>query len=218
MPRGSNRRVDGYTIGELKILWYLKIECGGIMHGGSSPSESPIKEMASVLDLPPTTVKGGLRTLEDKALILRTYKRPKSEGFTGNQGFNPLLRIEMVDPNMDLPMLPLDIRQQMAKPKPEPIIEDAMPVTVIQRENAEMFSRSEHEPTTEAVVLALLTRNEELREQIAKLHEVIASQQEEIESKTKTIASMRDRPRRPEHLNSRIKDALTPEQWDAITH
>jgi DNA-binding transcriptional ArsR family regulator len=233
MPRGHRILIEGYTISELQVLWYLRVEGNGTILGGESPAKSIISKMARDLDVPASSVGNALRKLEEKALILRTYKRESTNKFHDSQGFNPLLKVEMIDSEMEIPMIPAEARKRLietpaaieeAPPvvEPElPLIEDVMPVTVMQRENADLLERERQrrlfDPSPDAIILALLERNEELRAQIEKLQTVVIDLQAEAESKERTIKALRDRPRRVDDgLTSRIRDALTDEQWDKL--
>lgn len=157
---------------------------------------SIINELAEITGIGNSTVRACLRTLEQQTVVLRTYMKGTANKFGEGAG-NPMIRLELIDPSMSLP------------PCPTPI-----PVVVVDaRENEELYQRTRVEPDHDAVVLALLARNEELVDQIAKLQDVVVQLQEQINMLTR----QQDR-KIPEHLTSRIKDALTPEQWDALTH
>lgn len=115
----------------------------------------------------------------------------------GEGAGNPMIRLELLDPGMKLP------------PEPKPIPQ----IVVDARENEELYEMTAIEPTPDAIILALLGRNEELQDQITKLQDVIVQLQGQVH------AMQREQTRKvPEHLTSRIRDALTPEQWDELSH
>lgn len=179
-----------YSDTELRILWYLKRN-GPIERG----TASLIQEFADILGIKVHSLTYCLRNLENQSIILRTYERGKPE-FADNRGPSALIRVELVDPNMQLPAI-----------EPLPL------AIVVARENEELYERTVHEPSPDDVIMALLTENTKLRDQIEKLKDIIEGQAKELikhqeQSKRKV----------PEHLMSQVKDALPPEIWEEITH
>jgi hypothetical protein len=151
--------------------------------------------MSQVLDLGVGTVRYVIGGLEQRSLVLRSYRSGKRQDF-GNQGYNPIVRIELVDPNMELPPL-----------KPIPL------AVVIAKENQELEERTVHEPTAEAIVDALLSRIAELQGQIDKLCSVVREQEDEMSKLRKRAATPPAPP-----LTEKVRNALTEEQWEALRH
>jgi len=197
-----------YTRTELKILWYVKRR-NPIVAASHSPRDSILTAMASELDMIKKTVVFNLNRLDKRCLVMRQYKRP-GKPFGDGGGYNPLLRLELVDPGMWLP------------PLPEP-----PPKVIMANENEAMthqypMRNTNHEPTPESVILALLERNEELRqekaqmqEQIDKLHEIIMRQEQEVTTAKKQVAAVAAVPKF-DHLTNRLKDALGDEAWESL--
>jgi hypothetical protein len=180
-----------YTNNEIRMLWYLKRHGPVSRPKGKHPSIHGLLSREIPMGL--GAVKAVLRTLEDKCAVLRTYQKGMNSGKFGDMQGNALLKVELTDPNMILPPYPKSVPPQVI---------DAI-------ENEEMFQRTAVEPSPDAVILALLARNEELQDQVRKLQDVIqqlSAQQERIK---RTV---------PEHLTRRIQDALTPEQWESLSH
>jgi hypothetical protein len=158
--------------------------------------------MEGELDIRPSTVKYILRDLEQMTLVLRTYARTKSS-FNDKGGFNPMIRLELVDPSMWLPELPPPLSLG----------------TVLAHENAEMEERvltQADGPTYERVIGALLDRNAELQGQIDKLVQVVKDQAAENDTLKKQVERSKGSGRVSEHLSQRVQDALTPEQWNRL--
>ena len=185
-----------YTNTELRILWYLKRHGGVITAKTDSPYESLGGLLASELRVSPGHLRYALRHLEANCVILKTYKRPIKQDFAGNAGFNPILKIELVDPNLKLP----------TEPPPLPL------AVVVAHENQDLYERTAVTPSPEAILEALLNRIGELQTQVDKLQDIVAQQADLLAKADKhTRASV-------DHLTSRIQGALTAEQWDALTH
>jgi hypothetical protein len=186
-----------YTRNELKVLWSLKR--GPWIKGKTSL----LKEQAGILDVRSTTLAHILRTLELESLVLRHYAKGRSSTW-GKSEHNPLIKVELVDPSMWLPELP--------PPLPLGVVMD--------QENRDLYKRTCETPTEERVIEMLLIRNDELQAQINKLQEVI----EGLASENNKLAFQVEKLSRParrhvsDHLKSRVKDALTPEQWDVLSH
>lgn len=182
-----------FTSNEIRMLHYLKRHGPIIKQKGQG---SLINRISEEVPLTAGTTRAVLRTLEVKCVILRTYTRGQAAKFGENKG-SLLIRVELIEPNMILPPMPRSV---------PPLVIDA-------QENEELYQRTAIEPSPDAVILALLSRNEELQDQITKLQDVIMRQQEQL------TAMQKDQTRKvPEHLSSRIRDALTPEQWDQLSH
>lgn len=182
-----------FTSNEIRMLHYLKRH-GPIVKG--KEKGSLLNRIAEAVPLTPGTTRAVLRSLEVKCVILRTYSKGGAAKFGENKG-SLLVKVELIEPNMILPPMPRSL---------PPIVVDA-------QENEELYQRTTIEPSPDAVILALLGRNEELQDQITKLQDVIMQLQGQVN------AMKQDQTRKvPEHLTSRIRDALTPEQWDQLSH
>lgn len=176
-----------YTRNELKVLWHCKRQQGVV----ENDKIGVVRLLAQVLDMRHSTVGYVLRQLEDKCLIARSFTQRRSRGI----GQNVITRVEMVDPEMYLPPLP----------EPPPL------AVVLDQENEELYQRITCEPSTEAVILALLAENEKLRFQIDKLQGIVASQAKELMERSKTSHL-------PAHLAQRVQDALPADKWEEISH
>lgn len=182
-----------YTRNELRVLWYIK-KRNPLLSKSFNVKDSLIVEIATDQDLRKNTVSAILKHLEVNCIIVRTYKRPITAEFAGKVGYNPLIKIELIDPDMYLPPLPA----------PLPL------AAVVAKENEDLYERTNHEPSVEAIVEALLNRVIVLQGQVDKLQGIVESQAAEL-------IKRKERPVR-EHLTSRIKDILPPEDWEKITH
>jgi len=192
---------------ELRILWYLKRN--GPMTRGKS--EGGIQSrLADELRMKVGTVRWALRELERKCVVLRHYKNPKAETFTEGGGQNPMIRLELVDPNMALP------------PEPAPI-----PLAVhLANENDELLERTEHEPERDDVIEALVLRAVELQTQVNKLQDIVQKLNAQNDDLTARLqqridrdkAEAHERRKPPAHLSQSVRDVLTPEQWEALKH
>lgn len=184
---------EQYTFPQLKVLWWLKRNGPAVSDGKISASEI----VADGVGLNSRYIRQILKHLEDMSVVIRTYAKPKARSFTEPMGGNLLLRIELVDPNMWLPMMP-----------------DLKLGVVIAKENVELLERTEHEPHWEDVVLALVERNEQLVQQIDKLQVIVDDQAKQL------LAHAEEKRARhiPSHLTSRVRDALPPETWERLSH
>ena len=207
MTRYSN----DYTRNELKILWYLKRKGPLVNNGPYSPAaerdikRSILHRLAIHCDIRKNTVAYILKSLEDRSIILRTYNRKKAIDFSDKtSGYNPIVRVELVDPTMWLPELP-----------------PPMPLGVVMaKETEEMYERSAEAPTLERTITALLDRNEELQNQINKLCLVVEAQEmenKELKDKVEKL-SKPAKTHISNGLTDRVKSALTPEQWEKLRH
>lgn len=192
-----------YTRNELKVLWHLKRNGGWIAKPDAKPGyPSLLDDLVGLLDIRVATLRYTLRNLEQRCVILRTYRKANAVRFAESKGYNPIIKIELCDPGMWLPNLPA----------PLPL------AAVVAHENEELHERTAHEPSNESIILALLERNEELRKQLDRLHEIIIGQEQEVETLKKQVARVTAPRGRPEHLTHRLKDALTVEKWDELEH
>jgi hypothetical protein len=115
----------------------------------------------------------------------------------GKGGSNQLIRIELVDPDMYLPpLIPIPL------------------AVVVAHENEELYERTAHEPTADDILEALLHRITELQGQVDKLQDIVSAQADKIQQQAKEVK----RKERDPHLTQRLQGALTPEQWEALTH
>lgn len=178
-----------YNKTQLRILWYLK-QHGPIKRTTSTGYMSLVTRLSDALEIKPSLIRYNLKVLEEACVILRTYAKGKPATFEDARG-NTLLSIELVDPTMSLP--------------PKPVWNPTPVVVVDAQENEELYESSLIEPSQDSVILALLERNDELTTQITKLQDVI----QKLTAEKRSV---------PEHLTSRVRDALTPEQWDQLTH
>jgi hypothetical protein len=190
-----------YTHNQLLVLHHLK-RYGPITR---APGTSILQSMSAELGMKVSALTYQLRTLEAKCLVLRTYERPATRKFGAGASNNPLVKVELVDPNMSLPPIP---QVYVATPpdrqrKPTPL------GIVIAEENEDLEERIEHnEPTVEAIVEALIDRALELQKQVDKLQDVIAGLNAE---------NTRLRQPKPQaHVTSRVRDVLTADQWDTL--
>src|SRR5215472_7384634 len=99
--------MEKYSRSELRILWYIKKHRGVLTRNKSSI----ITQISNNLDLSMPTVRSTLQKLEERCFILRTYKYDRPKTFADKEGANPLIKVELVDPNISLP----------AEPKPLPV-------------------------------------------------------------------------------------------------
>jgi hypothetical protein len=151
-----------------------------------------LSTLSDELNIRHNSVAYTLKVLEEKSLVLRTYLQGRGK-FGDKVGFNPMVRLELVDPDMPLPPMP----------KPLPL------AAVVERENRDLYERAAHEPTAEEIILALLERNEVLQGQIDKLQDIVAAQAQQLQ---------KPKARDLTHLQSRVRDALTPEKWEELRH
>lgn len=184
-----------YTGTELRILWYLK-KNGPLQAKSSNPKDSVVTRMVNDLGLKNAWVRASLRNLERRCIILKTYAREIKQSFSGNQGYNAIMGIELIDPDMDLP----------ACPAPLPL------AIVVAHENADLYERTTVDPSPEAILEALLNRITELQVQVDKLQDIVAAQADQL---AKASANSR---RTSDHLTSRIRDVLPADTWDRLTH
>lgn len=184
-----------YTRYELKVLWYLKRAGGIITAKSEEPRHSIVTIMAETLEIRRQSVNYALRELEKKCLLIKTYAKG---GKIGSAGYDIIIKIELIDPQMYLPPLPA----------PLPL------AAVMSRENEELYERTAQEPDDDAVLLALVTENEKLRFQINKLQEVVATLVKENEQ----LKKPQERKPRDPHLSQRVQDALPPDVWDQLRH
>lgn len=182
-----------YTRYELQVLWYLKRHGGVVSAKSHDNKDSIVTIMAETLDIRRQSVNHALRELEKKCLLIKTYAKG---GKIGSGGYDIIIKIELIDPQMYLPPLPA----------PLPL------AAVMSRENNELLERTATEPTNEAIILALLDENEKLRAQINKLQEVVNALAKENE----TLKHHQAHKPRNEHLNQRVQDALPPEVWESL--
>jgi hypothetical protein len=178
-----------YTATELRLLWTLKRH-GPLIRQGTS---SLLNQLADELGKSPGTTRTILRDLEKRCLVLRTYQKPQPAKFGDARG-NALLRVELIDPDMQLP----------PPPKAIPL------AVVVARENEELAERHATEPSVEQIVDALIDRALELQKQIDRLQDLVAG-----------LSAENDRLRHTPkpavaHMTQRVQDVLTPEQWEAL--
>jgi len=187
-----------YTYSQLHILWYLK------RHGPvrrQDVNHSVYQLLSDELQMKRGTVRYTLRILEEMSLVLRTYEKGAASNFKEGAR-NPLIRVELVDPDMYLP------------PCPPP-----MPLAVVMaRENEDLDERTAHEPSAEQIIMALLKRNDELQGQITRLQDIVAAQAETLSETNKLIEKAKTNHHDLGHLHQRVRDALTPEQWESLRH
>lgn len=195
--------VGSFTYSELKILWYLKR--GPLMvkdttpTGGRGPKISLLNRLALDLEMSVSSVSYNLKNLEDRCLILRTYKGERAGNFVSDKGYNPLVKVELVDPDIHLPELP----------------KISLGV-VLAHENEDLLVRTEHEPSYEDVMMALVDRIQELQVNVDKLQDALIKSSEENERLKKDVAEVKRPPRT--HLSDPVRNALTKEKWDELKH
>lgn len=189
-----------YTHNELLVLHHLK-RYGPII--ATVERSSIYTDMAAELGMKVSTVKYLCRKLEDRCLVLRSYERP-TKGFNETAGTNRLLRLELVDPNIDLPAIP-QVYSKHEPPRPLPL------AATMERENRELEEKvnhqQDHEPSVEDVIQALIDRIVELTQQGDKLMGIIGNLTKENERLTKAATP------RPTHLSSQVRDVLSAEVW-----
>jgi hypothetical protein len=180
-----------FSRNELKVLWYLKRRGGVMTRDGYG--KSIVDLIAQDMDMRYTSVQYILKVLESKSLVLRTYEKGKSKDFSDAKGFNPMIRLELVDTGMYLPPLPA----------PMPL------AAVVSKENEDLEERVVHkkarELTAEEIIDALCVRNDELVAQIDKLQEIVHAQAEEL--------LKRDKKPDIGHLTERVGDRLSADTW-----
>lgn len=191
-------RGDTFNHTELAILWMLKRRKGKVVRGkkGTSAERSCVTIIANEIGKNTNTVRYSLAQLEQNNIVLRTYPRPKADSF-GEDGNNPMLKVELVDPKMYLPPL-----------KQTPL------GVVVAQENRDLDERTAHEPSVDAIVSALVDRLEEYQKQVNKLQDIV----EALTSENEKLRRRVERPKPSEHLTSRVRDVLTPEQWEELRH
>lgn len=186
----SKEKLVQFSYNQLKVLWYLK------RHGPIERNDarmSLMRFLAEALDLDPTQVQRLLHGLEKRNVVLRTHRRKGAFA----SGGNPLLRVELVDPKMSLP------------PLKAPNVE-----VVIAQENRALDELTAHEPSTDAIVHALVDRIVELQAQVDKLQGVV----EALNAENEKLRKRTERRQPSEHLTQRVRDVLTPEQWADLRH
>ena len=195
-----------YTRNELKVLWYLKRH-GPMTNNNPVPgvTESSIpNRLAAKCDIRTHTISYILRSLETKCLVIRTYRGAKSAKFADGPGYNPMVKLELVDPNMWLPELPA----------PPPL------AAVLNHENEELHERTAHLPTVDRTIEMLLDRLDEYKAQIDKLCGIVRDVTAERDSLQHRVTELQ-RPAMKhvsEPSTHRIQEHLTPEQWDDLRH
>jgi len=215
---------DEYTYRELQILHILKHE-GTMVPKSDAPKDSIMTVLATRLGVSNNTVAHALQHLEQEDVVLRTYKRGKAEGFTG-KGYNPMRKLELVDPTMPLPPL------------------KEMPLrVVVERENRDLERRVEaqtyHEDIDlERALAVLLEENEQQRRnhtqviknlaeegaKVERLVKLVADLEQEREALrlqvTNLIALQQPQPRKkvPSHLTQRLGDAIGAEKLKDLHH
>ena len=182
-----------YTNNELRVLWYLKRHGPLVRRNNESLLRRVVSDLNDAIAI--DTIRTILLHLEKRSLVLRTYKRGL-QPFNSGQN-NPMLKLELVDPEMWLPPCP----------PPIPL------AVVVAHQNEELEERTAHEPTIEAIVGALIDRSIELQKQVDKLHDMVEGLNAENERLRKEA-----RPKPAPHLTSRVRDVLTPEQWETLRH
>jgi hypothetical protein len=196
-----------YSLTELRVLWYLK------RHGPLTDSNPHDKRkptiygtLAADLGIRVHTVRYAVAQLERKSIVLRTFYGPKVASFSDGAGFNPLVRLELVDRDIHLP----------SPPPPTPL------ATVIARENRELQERvtPNHDPTVEQALLAVLDRNDELQKQLDRLREIVDAQAKDNIVLREEVERLRRPPVKhvSEGLQERVRGALTEEQWEQLRH
>lgn len=187
-------RAQEFPPSELNLLWYLKRHGGSVSRReGTGESSSLYSQISYDLHCGVGTVRYAAKQLEKKSLVIRTHLKFSPKMFT-TQGHNPLVKLEMVDPNMWLPPAP------------------SMPLAVVlAKENEELEERIEQDPSEVDVIMALVDRVHELEEQVNKLQICVIEQSEENERLKKQRA---DRPKT--HLSQPVMDALPPDVWEAL--
>lgn len=177
-----------YNRNQLKVLYYLKRN-GPLVR---TENRSIIGQLSLNLGIGDSAIRGCLKQLEDMCVVLRTWAKGRPANITEARG-NALIKVELVDPGMSLP------------PEPHPL-----PVVVLDAiENEELYQRTTKVPSSEETIIALLERNEELQAQIEKLQEVVVQLNNQLQERNKNL---------PEHLTQRVRTALTPEQWESLSH
>lgn len=183
-----------YTYNELSVLWYLKRH-NGVVTGGTQGGDTILGTMSHDLNMNKHTVSNVLRRLEGRCIILRTYARTQ-KGY-GADGYNPLKKVELVDPDMFLPPLP-----QLSLG------------IVIAHENEELSERTAAEPSTEGMVLALVERIVELQAQVDKLQQIVVDQ----EALVSQLKKQQTRKPHSEGLTQAVRSVLTADQWEKLRH
>lgn len=180
-----------YTSSELAVLYHLK-RYGPLTSTSKSPQDSLLTKLRRELGMKKGQLTWALNKLENRCVILRTYARPIKQNFADNQGYNPVVRLELIDPEMELP----------PPPKPMPL------AVVVAKENEAMYENGATEPTADDIVEALLHRISELQGQVDKLAAIVQDQATKLDKAGRSST----------HLTERIRAALTQEQWDSLHH
>ena len=153
---------ERYSLNELKILHYMKKHNGVVTGGKGKSGRSVTAKLAQHCGIGRSTVNGILKKLEDRCLLVRTYASGKTGQFAA--GWDAIVKIELVDPNITLPPLPLPPAVNM-KIENNTLLEKAIDL---------------NPPSENQVWEALVARCEELVAQNDKLFTVIQEQQAEI--------------------------------------
>lgn len=190
---------EKYTHNQLLILHHLK-RYGPL---NRTTSEGNITEtMAVELGMKHSTLKYLLRNFEKDCIILRTYSGGIKAARFGAGANQPMVKLELVDPNMPLPPIP-----QVYTPHPPP---KPLPLGVVLAHETEELEHRQNgtAPTVESVIEALIDRALELQHQVDKLHGVIT----QLTSENDLLKKRLKPPPNP-HLTERIRGVLTEEQW-----
>jgi hypothetical protein len=189
-------RKQEYTYHELRVLWYLKRHGGAVVRVDNT---SILTRMTQELPMVLGTLRWTLRKLEERSLVLRTYKYPIAKSFADQSGANPLIKVELVDPKMALP------------PEPQPPTAQA----IVAFENRELDELTAHEPERNDVIDALVDRAIELQRQVDKLQDIISM----LEADNAKLRKRSERAaEQPAHLSQRVRDVLTAEKWEELRH
>jgi len=191
-----------YSTPQLRILWYLKKYGPMINPGPYVPGreEGIIATLSTELFLTRGSIQYNLNVLEKNCIVCRTSLDPSKRG----KGWNPMIRLELIDPTMWLP----------EEPAPIPL------GTIMAIENEELRGRTVEEPSMERTLAFVLDRMDEYKHQIDTLRDrliAVDHENEELKRKLAGITNHRNRPA-PDPLKHRVAEHLTAEEWDALYH
>ena len=179
--------VGGYSLLELRILHYIKRH-RGVLRALGGKSRSVVPKMADDLGATRSGISGCLISLDRKCVVVCTKKPGRTAAIT---------KVELTDRDMELPPLP---------------VIPAVNIVIENRELEERIIARSNGPSADDILDALLSRIEELQGQVDKLQEIIGAQQEEMEKANRR----ENRPKPSEHLMGRVRDSLSPEQWEDL--
>lgn len=201
----------GFRPGELKILWLLKDM------GGEITSENCCDMIAAEVRMLPSTVRAYLTSMERKSLVISHYRWPEK---STKGRYNSTVKVELVDPDMELPFRPhwagqravSYVEKRIAVPKAQKFDGLGTPVVeapIIEREESDF----------ERIFIQMVDRVNEQHEEIVKLqfqcdklHEMVNQLNADNENLRR---QRREQPRHYDRLAQKLGQ-LNPEEWEKL--